>query len=172
MCSHEASSTLGPRTPSRSLRRTLCLHAAGELAGSPEHRHVEYQEPRSRHDHPPKQRSSPASDLWAESFARWAGVPIFPNVPGGPKHKIWGRRPPASWQVGRRGAATGFAQPVMAQRWTCIEHGRPRSLGRGRSQPTRSWLLLCSCSSPLGSKIPRSETFRSTNTPVPDRPTT
>ena len=41
----------------------------------------------------------------------------------GPKHERWRRRPPASLQAGRRGATTGFAPPVTAQRWTCIDHG-------------------------------------------------
>ena len=45
----------------------------------------------------------------------------------GPNHKIWRREPPASLQAGRRGATTGFAPPVTAQGWTCIEHGRPRA---------------------------------------------
>ena len=37
-------------------------------------------------------------------------------------------------QAGRRGATTGCAPPVTAQRWTCIEHGRPRA----RFQPPRA----------------------------------
>ena len=41
----------------------------------------------------------------------------------GPKHERWRRRPPASLQAGQRGATTGFAPPVTAQRWTCIDHG-------------------------------------------------
>ena len=60
-----------------------------------------------------------------------------PDVPAGPvcskwriepSHKIWRREPPASLQAGRRGATTGFAPPLTAQRWTFIEHGRPRAL--------------------------------------------
>ena len=58
----------------------------------------------------------------------------------GPKHKTWRRKPPASLQAGRRGATTGFARPVTAQRWTCIEHGRPRA----RFQPPRAMpFTLC-----------------------------
>ena len=56
----------------------------------------------------------------------------------GPKHERWRRRPPASLQAGRRGATTGFAPPVTAQRWTCIEHGRPRALPAAKNETFHS----------------------------------
>ena len=78
-------------------------------------------EPCTRQDNPPKQRCL-TSDFWCPTFARSAGGPLLLKMAIGPKHKIWGRRPPASLQAGRRGATTGFAPPVTAQRWTCIDH--------------------------------------------------
>ena len=86
----------------------------------------------------------PTNRLAAPSHARvriihrsnGASHPIFgarplPDLPAGrflhkmaigPKHERWRRRPPASLQAGRRGTTTGFAPPVTAQRWTCIDH--------------------------------------------------
>ena len=75
------------------------------------------------------------------------GARPVPDVPAGPvcskwriepKHKIWRREPPASLQAGRRGATTGFAPPVTAQRWTCIEHGRPRALPAAKNETFHS----------------------------------
>jgi len=70
---------------------------------------------RSNSDAYPISSDRPVPDLPAGRFLHKMAI--------GPKHEKWRRRPPASLQAGRRGATTGFAPPVTAQRWTCIDHG-------------------------------------------------
>ena len=114
-------------------RRTLrLLYAAGKSAGERlpnglwlKQGSARLEPPLRQYNRPEQRQRSPSCA--AESFTRYPGVLRLLKMAIGPKHKIWGRRPPASWQAGRRGATTGFAQPVMAQRWTHIEHGRLRA---------------------------------------------
>ena len=87
----------------------------------------------------------------------------------GPSHKTWRRIPPASSQAGRRGAATGFAPPFAAQRWTCIEGGRPRA----RFQPPRATPVTLCLRWIRGSGILAShgqKRFVRPSPPVSDRP--
>ena len=101
-----------------------------------------------------------------------------PDVPAGPvcskwriepKHKVWGRKPPASLQAGRRGATTGFAPPVTAQRWTCIDHGAAEgALPAANIDALDFWLRWI-----RGSRIPPSHAQKRSvrpSPPVSDRP--
>ena len=88
----------------------------------------------------------------------------------GPKHEKWRRRPPASLQAGRRGATTGFAPPVMAQRWTCIDHRAAEG-----ALPAANIDVFHFCLRWIrGSRIPASHGEKrsvSPSPPVSDRPT-
>ena len=136
-------------------------------------------------------KSLPNGALAAPSHARvriihrsnGASHPIFgarplPDLPAGrflhkmaigPKHETWRRRPPASLQAGRRGATTGFAPPVTAQRWTCIDHGAAEgALPAANIDALDFWLRWI-----RGSRIPPSHAQKRSvrpSPPVSDRP--
>ena len=119
-------------------------------------------EPCPRQDTPPKQQRV-ISDFVRPTFARSAGGPLLLKMAVGPKHKTWGRRPPASLQAGRRGATTGFAPPVTAQRWTCIDHGAAEgALPAANIDALDFWLRWI-----RGSRIPVSHATKRSVRPSP-----
>ena len=92
----------------------------------------------------PISSARPVPDLPAGRFLHKMAI--------GPKHETWRRRPPASLQAGRRGATTGFAPPVTAQRWTCIDHGAAEgALPAAKIDAFHFWLRWI-----RGSRIPPS----------------
>ena len=109
------------------------------------------------------------SDFVSALCARSAGGPLLLKMAIGPKHERWRRRPPASLQAGRRGATTGFAPPVTAQRWTCIDHGAAEgALPAAKIDAFDFWLRWI-----RGSRIPASHAQKrsvSPSPPVSDRP--
>ena len=106
---------------------------------------------RSNRDAYPISRDRPLPDLPAGRFLHKMAI--------GPKHETWRRRPPASLQAGRRGATTGFAPPVTAQRWTCIDHGAAE--GALPAAKIDAFDLLAQMDPRISNScVTRSETFR------------
>ena len=116
---------------------------------------------RSNRDAYPISRDGPLPDLPAGRFLHKMAI--------GPKHERWRRRPPASLQAGRRGATTGFAPPVTAQRWTCIDHRAAEGgLPAATIDAFHCWLRWI-----RGSRIPASHAEKRSvrpSPPVSDRP--
>ena len=111
----------------------------------------------------PISSARPVPDLPAGRFLHKRAI--------GPKHERWRRRPPASLQAGWRGATTGFAPPVTAQRWTCIDQRAAEGgLPAATIDAFQVWLRWI-----RGSRIPASHAGKRSvrpSPPVSDRPNT